>query len=44
MSTLFAIEEEEEDILSPMPGRITLHRVGSGLVDLSAQILQLYAL
>ena len=25
-------------LLSPMPGRITLHRVGSGLVDLSAQI------
>ena len=25
-----------------MPGRIALHRVGSGLVDLSAQILPSY--
>ena len=28
--------------LSPMPGRIALHRVGSGPVDLSAQILPSY--
>ena len=29
-------------VLSPIPGRITLHRVGSGLVDLPAQILPSY--
>ena len=28
--------------LSPLPGGIALHRVGSGLVDLSAQIIPSY--